>query len=364
MNEFSKSASESQTMTPPQRKSPWRRAWSAVAAAVSALALAWVLWGIDYQRMEHVLELAEIPFLLLLPLTIAAEQIVRAWKWRQLLHGIRPIGTWRLFGAIMAGYLANMVVPLGISPLVRSWLIARLEALKMSAVLATVLIDRLVDGVVFTAFVAFALSFAVFSDPGGGIRLGLIAGGIGSLALFSLLLFGLAVYKRQAGNPRGWVKLLTKRLPPRISGAAGRVALTFAEGIVWPREVWRSAGVVLASFVIKLIAVTYFIWAGLAFGVVLQPTDYVFLMVFLGFLIILTRAVRIPGGFFFGSLFVLGLLGVSEESALAMTVSVQLSSLLSVAIIGAFALWKHGFALDDLRSIKMEPVKGEPIAGS
>ena len=74
----------------------------------------------------------------------------------------------------------------------------------------------------------------------------------------------------------------------------------------------------LASILIKLIAITHLLWAGLAFGVMLDPADYVFLVVFLGFLIILTRLARIPGGFFFGAIFALDLLGVAEEQALAM----------------------------------------------
>jgi hypothetical protein len=332
------------------RGSAWRRWWSIGAAALGAMALAWVLWRVDYPRMAEVLASAQVPFLLLLPLAAAAEQLARAWKWRQLLHDIRPIGTWRLFGAIMAGYFANVVVPLGISPFVRSWLIARIEALRMSTVLATAAIDRLVDGVVFTAFVALALGLIAFPDPTGNIRLGLAWGGAGSLVLFVLLLWGLARYKLSAGRPESWILRLCGRLPARWSDSVKGVGQSFAEGIVWPRQAWRGASVVLASIVIKVIAISYFLWAGLAFGVVLKPGDYVFLVVFLGFLIILTRLVRIPGGFFFGALFALDLLGVAEEPALAMVLVVQLSSMLTVCAIGALALWRHGVALDELRS--------------
>ncbi len=108
----------------------------------------------------------------------------------------------------------------------------------------------------------------------------------------------------------------------------------------------------LASVVIKLIAATHFLWAGLAFLLVLRPADYVFLMVFLGFLIILTRFARIPGGFFLGSIFALDLLGVAQEQALAMVLVVQFASLLTVAGVGALALWRSGVRLDDLRIAK------------
>ena len=332
------------------KKRRWPGWWSAVGASIGAFALVWVLWRIDYDRLQGVVAEANVAFLLLVPLTIAAEQLVRAWKWRQLLHGIMPIGTLRLFGAIMAGYFANLLVPLGLSPLVRSWLVARLEALTMSAVLATAAIDRLVDGVIFSGFVALALIFAVVPDPGGSIRLGLMAGGTGGLALFALALLGLARFKRAGGRANGRAMRLIDRLPVRFAGPLNRFLRCFADGIVWPKQPWRGVAIVLAGVVMKLIATTHFLWAGLAFGVLLGASDYVFLMVFLGFLIIISRFARIPGGFFLGSIFALDLLGVAEEQALAMTFMVQITSMLTVAGVGGLALWRSGVGLDDLRT--------------
>ena len=339
-------------LTEAAQKVRGRSWWSISGALIGALALAWVLWRVDYGRLQDIIIQANVGFLLLVPLAIAFEQLVRAWKWRQLLYGIRPIGTLRLFGAIMAGYFANILIPLGVSPIVRSWLVARLEELRMGTILATAAIDRLVDGVIFTGFVAFALGFAVFPDPGGDLRLGLIVGGIGSLVLFSLLLFALARWKKRASHSDGWTTRLGARLPTRIAGPINGFLLSFSEGIVWPDEIWRGAGVIIASIGIKLIATTHFLWAGLAFGVVLRPAEYVFLLVFLGFLIILTRLVRIPGGFLVGGVFALDLLGVAEEQGLAMVLLVHFASLMTVSTIGAFALWRNGVAIDDLRSIK------------
>ena len=339
-------------MTAAVQRPNWRRWWTIAGALTGLLALAWAFWRVDYGRVVDALSQADIAWVLAVPVAIAAEQIVRAWKWRQLLFVIRPVGTLRLFGAIMAGYFANILVPLGISPIVRSWLVARLEALKMSAVLATAAIDRLVDGLVFTGLVAVALAVVVFPDPTSYIRIGLIIGGVGSFALFTLLLAGLRLYKRRAGIPGSWAIRLADRLPVRFVDPVKRAMLSFAEGIVWPREAWRGLGIVLASIAIKLIAISHFLWAGLAFGVLLRPVDYLFLVVFLGFLIILSRLARIPGGFFIGAIFALDLLGVPEEQALVMVLVVQISSLLTVASIGAFALWRSGVALDALRLAK------------
>ena len=121
-----------------------REWWAISGAVVGILAVGWVLWRVDFERLGQIIVQAEIEYVLLVPLAIAIEQVVRGWKWRQLLYVFRPINTFRLFGAIMAGYFANFLIPLGISPIVRSWLVARLEGLRMGAVLATAAIDRLV----------------------------------------------------------------------------------------------------------------------------------------------------------------------------------------------------------------------------
>ncbi len=206
----------------------WQRWWSIGGAAIGAVVLVWAFSRVDYGRMRQVAAQADIAFLVLVPLAIALEQLVRAWKWRQLLYAIQPVGTLRLFGAIMAGYFANLLVPLGLSPIIRSWLVARLESLKMSAVLATAAIDRLVDGLIFTGFVAVAVTFAVFPDPDGDIRLGLIVGGVGSFGLFTCLWVALARYKRWVSSPDAWIPRIADRLPVRLAESVKRVMRSFA----------------------------------------------------------------------------------------------------------------------------------------
>lgn len=341
-------------MTPRQR-----RAWAIGGALIGLAALGWIFGRLDYGRLRAVVADADARFLLLVPVVIAAEQLVRAWKWRQILYPLRAVATLRLFGAIMAGYLGGMLVPLGISPILRSWLIARLEALTFSAVLASVAIDRLIDGIVFTGFVAAVLAFAAFPDAGGNIRLGLVIAGIASFALFALLLALLGRYRRAIlDGSSGWVLRLADRLPARFVERGRAVLRSFAQGVVWPAEPWRRAGVIAASVLIKLIAATHFLFAGLAFGVLLRPLDYLFLVVFLGFIVILTHFARIAGGFLVGAVFALGLFGVEAEQAVAMTVVVQVASIATVAAIGAFALWRHGFTLADLQGAEVAGARG------
>lgn len=329
------------------------RRWLPWAGGLLGLvALVWVLQGFDFNRFRSILVGADLRLLALVPLAILAEQIVRAWKWRQLLYPLRPIGVTYLFGTIMASYLLAMLIPFGFGTVARSWLVARREHLKLVSVLATVALDRLTDGIVFACLVPLALLSVVFDDPTGGVRAGLVWGGAGSFALFATVLLALLAYRRGALSADGRIAAWVARLPRRFVPAVQRTAAAFAEGIAWPRETWRGVGIVLASAAIKLIAATHFLWAGLAIGVFLEPAQYLFLVVFLGFLIILGHFIRFIGSFVIGGVFALGLFGVAAEPALAMVLIVETASLLSVAVVGAISLSAQGVALGDLREAR------------
>jgi hypothetical protein len=145
-----------------------------------------------------------------------------------------------------------------------------------------------------------------------------------------------------------------KRLPLRVQEPAFRLNTAFAAGVAWPREAWRGAGVVMASLLIKLLAATNFLWAGLAVGVTLAPAQYLFLLVFLGFLVILGHFARVAGSFVIGGIFALGLMGVEEEKALVMALIVETSYLLSTAAAGTLSLWWQGLKLGEIRRTASE----------
>jgi hypothetical protein len=89
--------------------------------------VAWVLRGFDLNRFLTIATSADLRFILMVPVVVIVEQVVRGWKWRQLLWPLRSIGSVYLFGAIMAGFLLAILVPFGFGTVARSWLVARRE---------------------------------------------------------------------------------------------------------------------------------------------------------------------------------------------------------------------------------------------
>ncbi len=323
--------------------------------AIAGLALlAWVLRNLDTSRFLDVLTSAQWWLLAVLPVANLVQVALRAEKWHHMLRPLARVPRLRLFGAIMGGYFADFIVPVRVGPLVRAWLVARLERMRTGSLLATVALDRTIDGFVFLGFAAVALAWWQFPDHGGAVRQGLVIGaGVSAAALVAAVGMFIALRRGALGRLAAAYPALTfPILPDRWRSAVGRFADAFVDGVVWPREAWRAAIVVGASVLIKLVAVSYFVWAGLAFDAALRPADYLFLMVFLGFLLFVAGMLKIVGGFTAGIVFALELLGVNLETALAMALIVQATTMMTVAACGSVALWGQGISLAALREMR------------
>lgn len=313
--------------------------------------LFWLYQDLDFGRFVAELSAAKSLWLVVLGGTILAEQLLRGWKWRQILYDLKPISTWRLFGAILAGYGVAILIPLGISPLVRSWLIARQESLRMACVLVTAAIERFIDGIVFAIIVGIVALAGQIPSVEGNLRAGLAVAGALNLALFAGLLWllfkGRGYLTRSNTGFGRMIDWVASKGGARFAGLRSAIA----EGIVWPRTRARQIGVVIASFAMKAVAATHFLWAGLAVGVTLGAFDYLLLLVFAGFALVLARFIRVPGGFVIGSGYALKLLGVADEQALAMIIFNNVLSILLMVGIGLIVLWRSGVKIRSLAHV-------------
>ena len=325
-----------------------------VGAGLAIMALFWLYRDLDVDKFLAAVATADSVWLITLAATILLEQLVRGWKWRQILFDLKPVSSVRLFGAILAGYGVGVFVPLGVSPLVRSWLIARLEGLRMASVLVTTAIERFLDGIIFALIASFVALAGEIPQIEGDVRTGLAVAGMLNLGLFSVLLwflfFGRTPLGRDDARLSRWIDWLAVKGGRRLDGLRSAIR----EGIIWPKDRTRQVGAIAASVVMKVISVTHFLWAGLAVGVVLAGWDYLFLMVFAGFALVLARFIRVPGGFVIGSAFALKLLGIPNEQALAMILFNNVFSIVLVVGIGLFVLWRSGVDIRAARTTRVE----------
>ncbi|MEQ8365742.1 MAG: lysylphosphatidylglycerol synthase transmembrane domain-containing protein [Alphaproteobacteria bacterium] len=317
------------------------------------LALGIVFWlyrDLDIVEFAAILQNAKPWWVAALGATILLEQVIQGWKWRQLLFDIKMVSVWRLTGAFLAGYAANTLVPLGISPVVRSWLVARTENLKVATVLVTTVISRFVDGIVFAAMAGLAAATVPVMQLETGVGTGLLIAGLLNVALFGGALWLLFRARHHLNRETSFASRIVERISRLSQRHLSGIRLALVEGIIWPRQRRRQIFVIGASVTMKLVALTHFLWAGLAIGVRLDPLDYLFLMVFAGFGMIIARFVRMPGGFIIGSGLAMKLVGVPDEQAIVMILLNQMTSVILVIGIGFVILGRSGIEIRGLQN--------------
>jgi uncharacterized protein (TIRG00374 family) len=137
-----------------------------LSLTVGALCVVLALRKINLQQTQAVLRTLPVSAALLYALSIAPVHLFRAWRWKHLL---RPIGVKLPFGRLLAistvGFMAILALPFRLGEFARPYYVARQGHSRMSEVLGTVAVERVVDGL-FIAILLFATY--LFSLANGG----------------------------------------------------------------------------------------------------------------------------------------------------------------------------------------------------
>lgn len=149
-------------------------------------------------------------------LTLAVTHLFRAWRWEYLL---RPIGVSlpmsKLLPISSVGFMAILALPVRLGEFVRPYYVVRSGQSRMSAVLGTVAVERIVDGVV-VSLIFFGAYLA--SEPSAYTPVLRVTAWLSLLGFVNLTLFlGFALRW-----PEGTIRLalavtLLSRLAPRLA---------------------------------------------------------------------------------------------------------------------------------------------------
>lgn len=128
-----------------------------VAILLAAILLYYSFRGIDMAELEQTLKSARMAPLGLAVLTSILALWLRSYRWRVLLNGSEslPLGT--VFWANALCYLGNNVLPARMGELLRVEALKRSHDISRSYLLATALIERVMDAGVLVMFTSIAL---------------------------------------------------------------------------------------------------------------------------------------------------------------------------------------------------------------
>ncbi len=327
-----------------------------IGVGISLIFLYIALRGIDFNELGQAL--ASTDYRWLLPGLGAYFLAVwaRSWRWHYLLRPLKKIPTKTMFPIVVIGYAGNNIFPARAGEILRAIVLKRKESVAISASLATIIVERVFDGVVMLSFVFLNLSELGQLTSASGL-----VGSIQSLAIWSTAAFvgALAAFLLAAMFPAPVEKLVdwfVQRLIPvkyreRITGLVGRF-LDGLESLRSPRDVLM---VFLTSVVIWLLET-------LKYWLLMQ--GYSFRISFFGLMLmngIANLATTIPsapgyvGTFDASGIKVLEAFNVPQATATAYTLVLHAALLLPITVLGIYYMFKEGIRWgQDMEELKAQ----------
>jgi uncharacterized protein (TIRG00374 family) len=130
--------------SPKSAKPSW--IFQALGYAVSAACLVWVMHDYKLRELIPAVRALDWRWVLLAVATDLTVYITHGWRWKTLLEPVVRLRLWRTVQAIYIGLFANEVLPLRTGELIRCYLLAHWNNLRISLSLASAAVERLIDG--------------------------------------------------------------------------------------------------------------------------------------------------------------------------------------------------------------------------
>ena len=134
-----------------------------VGLLISLIFLFLALRGLQFDILWETIQNAAVWWLIPAVLVYFLAVWARAWRWHFLLIPIQSISTKEIFPILTIGYMGNNIFPARAGELVRSILLKRKHGISISASLATILVERIFDGIVVLGFIFLNLGTVISS---------------------------------------------------------------------------------------------------------------------------------------------------------------------------------------------------------
>ncbi len=263
----------------------------------------------------------------------------RTWRWHYLLRQIKPITLRTLFPIVVIGYMGNNVYPFRAGEVIRAYVLKRNENVKVSASLATIIVERIFDGLVMLMFVFVALPFAHIEQD--WLRTVII---LGTLVFFGALVVFFVLATQPARARRLLKAFLDRFMIERLREPIYHMADHFLYGLESLRSPRDLLMTLISSAFIWLTETTKYWFVMHAFN--FQVSFFVLMLM----TAVVNLATTLPGapgyvGTFDGpGIKILEAFGVSTAMAAGYTLVLHAALWLPITLLGFFYLAREGLS--------------------
>jgi glycosyltransferase 2 family protein len=299
--------------------------------AVSCICIYFVLRGINFSEVAASFRSLQYGYILPVVLTSLASLYLRSYRWGVMLDRLVAYDQWTLFKLSSVGFMAIGVLPARLGEFVRPYLVKQHSGVRMSATMATVVLERVFDLLTLMLFL-FVVLIKISLPPE------IFKAGISMLTVSLAILTVLIIFGTKRDFAAQVIGRVMSFLPGRIGTPAARFANSFLEGLQLLPDVKKTLWVLLLSLMNWLLVGfgTYILFY--AFGMHLSIFNAFAVLAIVALGVMIPAAPGFIGTYHYACILGLTSFGIAKSEALSYAVVLWFLQMMPPILIGLLFL--------------------------
>lgn len=295
--------------------------------AISCICIYFVMRGINFSEVAASFRAMKIEYIIPVIAISLASLYLRSYRWGVMLKRLVSYDQWTLFKLSSVGFMAIGVLPARLGEFVRPYLVKQHSGVRMSATMATVVLERVFDLLTLMLFLFVVL--VKISLPPEIFKAGIIMLTIALIVMTVLIILGT---KRDFSAQI--IGRVLRFLPDRIGAPAARLADSFLEGLQLLPDIKKTLWVLLLSLVNWLLVgiSTYVLFY--AFGMDLSIFNAFAVLAIVALGVMIPAAPGFIGTYHYACVLGLTSFGIAKSEALSYAVALHFLQMVPVILTG------------------------------
>ena len=318
-----------------------------IGIAISVVCLWLVFREVDFGIIREALLKANYKYLLPAIVLYMSGYFIRALRWQVMLAPLKPISFIKSFRVVMIAWAANNLLPARLGEIIRAYIIGKSESISRSAAFATIVVERVFDGLVLIGTLGILLLLHPFPS---WVR---SLGAIGTLMFLGAMamLVSLHIWREKSVRI---IRRLTTWLPQRGQQAMLDIIGKFLNGLQFFNRGSSALLCIFYSIVIWSIeACVVYIFFSIV-GIDLPFYAAPFTLVIVNLAIIVPSSPGFVGVVQIAVVLALAVFGIPRETALSFAVLIHGVMYIVVTSVGFLSLHQLGWHWQDITHAKVE----------
>jgi uncharacterized protein (TIRG00374 family) len=321
---------------------------------ISVLFFLLFIRGMDIKQIWGAAKEANYLFVLLAVAINTFAFLVRAERWEYLLEPIKKIKLPSLFSAVCIGFMGNSLLPARAGEFIRAYMMGKREGISKSSALATIVIERLMDGLTILFMLIIVLFFFRFPKDrhGSYITLSFLKWIVTLTSFFYGIVIALLISLSWKPE-KVWHLLkgiLHRFLNHGLVTKTEKLYNSFILGLEALKKGRHMLSIIIYSIILWIITAFAIYILFLAFSIKLTFFNAVFLLVVVAVGVMLPSSPGYVGTFHLASSEALILLGIGVNYAKTFAIVHHAVSIVPVTLLGLFYLYRENMSFREIQT--------------